>query len=482
MRALSDLSLAARRILESSPVEGADELALEIVGDVVYLRGRLERWRDVVDVGHAVAAGPGLSNLVCEVEAADEPTPTRPTAMPARHVGTLPRRADAIVVGGGIIGMAVARDLVSRGGDVLVLEAADCIGGQATTWNNGMIHSGFDPSPGTLKGTLNVRGNALWRTLAGELDIPFLESGSLLIALTDPEVEKAKRYLERARANGVPGAEMIDGRAALELEPALNPEVLAAMWTPSTAYIDPVVATKAMAEDVREHGGAVVLRAPVVAVGVEGGRVVGVETPTGQIETHLVINAAGVHADEIAAMAGCQRYSVHPRRGTLVLLDEGVQAPTRRAIGRPPLPYTKGGGMTARPDGMMVCGPSAVEQRDRYTATPTDEEIDDILEKGAALLPSFPFGSAYSVGAGLRAATYGEDFVIGPAPEVSGFFHVAGMQSPGLVSAPAVAELVSQRLHDDGFVGPRVDSFTTRVERQSISRPGTTTRNGEDRG
>lgn len=472
--------MAARRVLQSIPVDGADELDVEIIGDVVHLRGRLARWDDVIEVGHAVAAEPGLSNLIYEVKAADEPEPTPPTPKPEHPIGTLPARADAVVVGGGIVGMAVARGLVCCGLKALVLEAGDSIGGQTTSWNNGMIHSGFDPAPGTLKAELNVRGNALWPTLAAELDLPFLATGSLLVALDEAEIGELRRYLERAQKNGVPGAEIIDGRCALELEPRLNSNVLAALWTPTTAYIDPVEATRAMAEDVREHGGAVVLCAPVTGVGVEAGRVVGVRTSTAQVETELVINAAGLHADQVAAMAGCQRYSLHPRRGTLILFDEGVEAPTRRAVGLPPIQYTKGGGMTPRPGGVMVGGPTAIEQSDRYEATPTSEEIDEIFEKGATLLPSFPFDSAYAVGAGLRAATYAEDFVVGPDPDVERFFHVAGMQSPGVASVSAVAEFVVERLRADGLVGPPDASFTTRAGRRAARRRVTAHNKGGD--
>ena len=124
-------------------------------------------------------------------------------------MGTLPARAGAVVVGGGIVGIAVARGLVRCGLDVLVLEAGGAIGGATTSWNNGMIHSGLDPTPGTLKAELNVRGNLLWPALAAELGIDILRTGSLLVALDDAGVGEFERYLGRARANGVPGVEII---------------------------------------------------------------------------------------------------------------------------------------------------------------------------------------------------------------------------------------------------------------------------------
>lgn len=361
--------------------------------------------------------------------------------------------------------MAVARGLVRSGHDVLVLEAGGAIGGATTSWNNGMIHSGLDPTPGTLKARLNVRGNLLWPALATELDIPFLSTGSLLAILNQRDVDQLQRFLDRARSNGVPGVEILDGSRALELEPRLNPRVMAALWTPTAAYIDSLEAAYAMAEDVREHGGKIVLKAPVIGVEVQDGRVVGVRTPSAQIETRLVVNAAGLNADKLAALAGCQRYSIHPRRGTLVIFSEEAGQPFRRAVGLPPLAYTKGGGLTPRPGGTMVGGPSAVEQADRYRATPADEEIEEILEKGAELLPSFPLDAVREVGAGLRAATYTEDFIIGPAPGISGFYDVAGMQSPGVASAPAVVEIVLEHLRQGGMVGRSEIKFVSRAER-----------------
>jgi glycerol-3-phosphate dehydrogenase len=470
----------ARHALGTVSVDGADELEVdEVSSEVVRLHGRLARWQDVVRVGHAVAGEPGLSNLICEVRA-DDQREGEPPPLPEHPVGTLPGEAEVVVVGGGIVGMAAARGLVRSGYDVLVLEAGGAIGGGATSWNNGMIHSGLDPTPGTLKARLNTRGNLLWPTLAAELDILFLRTGSLLAILGQRDADQLQRFLGRARSNGVPGVEILDGSRALELEPRLNPQVIAALWTPTAAYIDSLEAVHAMAEDVREHGGKIALKAPVVDVEVQDGRVLGVRTPSAQIETRLVVNAAGVSADRIAALAGCQRYSIHPRRGTLLIFSEEAGEPFRRAVGLPPLAYTKGGGLTPRPGGTMVGGPSAVEQADRYRATPTDEEIEEILEKGAELLPSFPLGAVREVGAGLRAATYTEDFIIGPAPGINGFYDIAGMQSPGVASAPAVVEMVLEQLREGGMARRAETKFVSRAERRASRRYREPYEGGED--
>lgn len=460
----------ARTILRAVRVSGADKLEFETtVNGVLHLHGHLERWDDLVTVGHSLAEHAAVGDFACHVTTRDG-SPRPPAAQPASDyapVGPLPASAEVVVVGAGIVGLAVARGLVQAGYEVVVLEAGQALGTESTSWNNGMIHSGFDPRPGTVKASLNLRGNALWPALARELDIPMLRNGSLLIGRDENETKDVKVCFDRAMANGVPGAELIDGRRTLEIAPETNPETKSALWTPSAGFIDSVEATLAMADDVRANGGAIVLRAPVTSVDVTEGAVRGVCIPDRAVSTGVVINAAGVRADEIAAMAGCQSYSIHPRRGTLVLFDEGAGPPSRPAIGFPSHRYTKGGGMTPRPSGQMVGGPTAFDQNARHAPAPTADEVEEIMTRGRALLPGFPFGKVISIGSGLRAATFSEDFVIGPAPGVSGFFDVAGMQSPGVASIPAVVERVLAQVRTAGFhPWSRTAPFVTRADRR----------------
>lgn len=456
---MQETAQEVRRVLTSSGTEGADELHVDVQGTTIRLLGRLQYWDDVVRVGHAVATGLRTNHLICEVEAEDQHPDTAPK-QPQHPVGALPASADVVIVGGGIIGMAIARELIKHQCRVLVLDSGDSIGGATTSWNNGMIHSGHDPAPGTLKAMLNVRGNHLWRAWAAELGVRLSTTGSVRVAFDEADTEDLKLALGRAKQNGVPGAELLDRNKAFEVEPNLRSEIVAALWTPSASYIDPVGAARAMAEDVFEYEGDVVLRAPVTEISTEGKKVVGVGTPTSQIEAAAVVNAAGIHADTVAKMAGCQRYSIHPRRGTLLKFGAEQCQDFHRSVGLPSHSYTKGGGV-----GPAVAGPTAVEQADRYTATPSTQEIEAILDKIGTVMPTFPINAVTEVGAGLRAATYSEDFIIEPDADLDGFFHVAGIQSPGVASAPAIAELVAAQLRDRGFIRASQSGFVPRAER-----------------
>ena len=361
-----------------------------------------------------------------------------------------PSSADAVVIGGGIIGLAVAEALGREGQAVVVLEASGSLGSGTTHWNNGMVHPGHDPHPGTLKAALNVAGNAAWGALARRIGLPFHRSGSLVVAHHEGEAQKLGDLLARATANGVPGVAVVDGAAARAMEPRLNRDIIAALSTPSTAMIDAVEATRALAVAVRALGGEVFLSCPVTAIDVAGGEVYGVSSPAGHIAAPLVVNAAGIRADQLAATTGSRRYSLHARRGSLVLFDPGAADAYPLSVGPVPGAYSKGGGMTARPDGMTTCGPSAVEQRSRVALPPQEAELESLLAVGHRIYPDFPFGSAAALGSEVRPVTYSEDFMVSPAPAVRGLVDAAGTQSPGIASAPAIAASVVSQLRACG--------------------------------
>lgn len=463
--------LDAARVVHSDPdVSVALDVDIEPRSGVPVLTGHLPTWDDVVRAGHGAAKrwaelradNPGdvVVDVAVNVAVDDSVAGGEPAAREAEHdrirTGEIPDSADVVVVGAGICGMMTAAQLSRAGLQVAVVDAATRIGDLTTSWNNGMVHPGHDPLPGTRKALLNVEGNAGWSSVMASLGLDLQRRPSLVVGFGTDDEPRLAALLAKAAANHVPGAVLISGDQAREIEPRLSASISGALCCPTTASIDPVRVAQALAGAVRRRGGTVTLTAPVSAITVESGRVTGVQVAGKHLAAPVVVNAAGVHADLLAATAGSRRYSLHPRRGSLVLFDPTADEPYATSVGPIPGEYSKGGGMTARPDGCTTGGPTAVEQQSRIALPPRQAEVDHILALGEKIYPAFPLDSIVHVGSAVRAVTYGEDFVIGPAPGVVGLLDVAGTQSPAIAAAPAIAARVLSALQHLGYVSDRM--------------------------
>ena len=456
---LTEVLDAAKAVVD--PARASTDL-LEVHSEpnsgVPVVTGSLPTWDDVVRAGHAAASAwvnvrsDNPSDVVVDISPESaEPVPAEATR-DLLHTGELPDSADVVVIGAGICGMMTAYYLARSGLFVAVLDAASRIGEMTTSWNNGMVHPGHDPKPGTLKALLNIKGNAEWAPVMQSLGLSFQRRPSLVVGFGEADNPRLDNLLSRAQANGVPGAEVISGDRAREIEPRLSSSIGGALYLPTTASIDPVLVAEGLAAKVRGSGGIVSLLTEVSAITVDAGRVTGVQVGERHIAAPLVINAAGVYADTLAATAGARRYSIHPRRGSLVLFDPGPDDRYLISIWQVPGAYSKGCGMTARPSGLTTGGPTAVEQQSKISLPPTQAEIDDIFTAAEKIYPAYPLGSIVHVGSEVRAVTYSEDFVIGPAPGVVGLVDVAGTQSPAVASAPAIAAYVVDALGSLGYI------------------------------
>lgn len=456
---LTEVLDAARAVVDADKASGDSlEVHAEPISGVPVLTGLLPTWNDVIRAGHAAASAwlkvrnDNPSDVVIDI------LPELAMPAPAQagrvllHTEEIPDSADAVVIGAGICGMMTAYYLARAGLSVAVIDAASRIGEMTTSWNNSMVHAGHDPKPGTLKALLNVRGNAQWSAVMQSLGLSFERRPSMVVGFGEKDGSRLDQLLSRARSNGVPGAELISGDRGRELEPRLSASISGALYLPTTASIDPVEVAQALAVKVRSRGGIVCLMTEVSAIGVDAGRVTGVQVGERHIAAPLVINAAGVYADFLAATAGSRRYSIHPRRGSLVLFDPGADARYLTSIWQVPGDYSKGCGMTARPGGRTTGGPTAVEQQSRTSLPPSQAEIDDIFVAAEKIYPAFPMGSVVHVGSEVRAVVYSEDFIIGPAPGIVGLVDVAGTQSPALASAPAIAAYVVEALSRLGYI------------------------------
>ncbi|MHB0886370.1 MAG: FAD-dependent oxidoreductase [Bacillota bacterium] len=443
--------------LDASPELSRFHLRASADDGVVTIDGGVETWDEVVAAGYLAAERRGVRDVVNAVWAARVPPPVLEAAWPPPGP-PLPgwvAQADVVVIGAGVIGAAIARELSRYRLTTVVLERSSDVACGASKANNGMVHPGIDPEPGSLKAILNVRGNALFEEVCRELDVPFTRDGLYGLTLTAEDAAILPLLKARGDVNGVPGVELLDREELLRRVPGATPRATGAFFCPTAGMTSPYRLTLAYAENAAANGSRLFLETAVIGLDVEGGRVTGVRTNRGPIAARWVINAAGIYADRISAMTGHQEFTIHPRRGALVIFDRQESGPAGPSVswfglGLPK--HSKGGGAMLTVDGNMEWGPDAKEVADREDTAVTSEAARQVVEKFSGLLPEFPRNAVIAAFAGLRAATYMEDFHIAPARRVGGLIHVAGIQSPGLASAPAVSGMVLDLLRAEGLL------------------------------
>lgn len=378
-------------------------------------------------------------------------------------------RYDVVVIGAGIVGAMVARELSKYTLAVAVVDKESDVGMGQSTSNSAVIHSGHDPQPGTAKARFNVRGNQLWFEIARELEIPIERSGALIVAVGDEEKAGIEPLAERGRANGVP-VEILSAAEALEKEPLLTVETTGALWTPTAGVVDPFQGVVGAAENAAENGVEFLFDTEVHGAVVENGTLRALETSAGRIETRVCINAAGVHSDEIMHMAGVHpEFEITARRGEYFVFDESALAVSTVLF---PMPSEKGKGIlvTRTTHGNTMVGPNSDYVGDKEDHSTTEEGMNLILEGARRLVPAVSPRGVIATFAGLRATgnhrpapERGRDFLIERSAEVAGLINLAGVESPGFVAAPAIAEHAIELVRESGLeLAPKSDWKRTR--------------------
>lgn len=426
---------------------------------IVTLAGECDSWQALVDVGHRVAKVTGVRNVVSDMTVTNLVIPRKdysPYLAQAAEAGEY-GSCDVVIIGAGVVGCGIARELARSNLDILVVEASDDVCTGASKANNGHIHPGHAAAPGTLKAKLNVRGNSLYSQWAEELGFEFQRCGSMAIITDEKERPGLEKMLAVGLANGVSEIELLSGERAREVEPGIDREgikAIAALYMPSMGVVEPYQVVVALAENAAENGVRFLFNATVADVLREDGQVRGVVTSRGTVRARYVINCAGVYSDEISAMAGDRSHTIHPRRGTLVIMDKNVRplydvngSVYGNGFRKNKNLESKGGGMCRTPEWNILLGPSAVENPDKENVDSTPEEMDYVM----ALNQNAKAGghSIIRIFAGTRPADFKEDFWIEMSPVTRGFVNVGAIQSPGLASAPAIAEMVAGIVADD---------------------------------
>lgn len=382
---------------------------------------------------------------------------------------------DVAIIGAGVIGSAIARELSRYQASVCVIEREEDVCNGTSKANSAIIHAGFDAAPGSVKARLNVRGNAMMDQLSKDLDIPFKRNGSLVVCTKDQDPAGLQELLEKGKKNGVPDLRIIDRKELLAMEPNLSDDVTCALYAPTGGIVCPFHMTMAFAENACTNGVSFFLNTKVNTIEKtdDGYMLKTVHTDTREeevFEAKVVINAAGVYADTFNNMVSSHKLHITARKGEYCLLDKDAGAHVAHTVFQLPSKMGKGVLVTPTVHGNLLVGPTAVDVEDKEALNTTQEGLDSLAATASLSVKNVPLRQVITSFAGLRAHEDGNDFVIGEAEDAKGFINAAGIESPGLSSAPAVGEMVAGIVKEQLGLTEKADFVSTR---KGILRPET---------
>jgi len=453
---------------------GLPECTARAENGTCVLEGEAAGWDDRVAAGF-LAARFGFRGVVNDIAVPGREEPPMPVP-PSQSRELDGATFDAVIIGAGVIGCAIARELAAWDLRIACIEKEEDVAVHTSSRNDGMVHPGFAPKPGTKKAAYNVRGNRLYTKAARELGFALRRPGSILLfekrwyRLLVPLLKR------RCRKNRVDGDYRYVSPAEIEaLEPNATHGDRGGFLLPSAGVVNPFEVTIAYAEDAAARG--VSFRFATAVTGMscspDGAEIATVETTAGALRAGVVVNAAGNWADVVAGMAADRFFSLHPRRGAMMIVDKRVGSSQRHILSVPRFfaserSHTKGGGLVPCIEGNLLGGPTAVETHERENYATSADDIRR-LESLTALNGRVSRGDVITYFAGVRAATWEEDFVIERSRRRRNLVHAAGLQSPGLASAPAIAEdvaaMAAEVLAERGEVHRRAEPLPRRRAR-----------------
>lgn len=357
---------------------------------------------------------------------------------------------DIAVVGAGVVGSLIAREMSRYNLKIALIEKENDMAMGTSKANSAIVHAGFDAEEGTLKAKLNVRGVELMKEVCKELHVPLKNIGSLVLAFDEEQMATLNALLERGKANGVEGLEIIDRDRLQEMEKNISDDAVGALLAPTASIVCPYELTIAAVENAVVNGVDFKRNCCVEAISFNDDMFT-VTTNEGSIKARFVINAAGVYADKVAAMIGDDFYKIIPRRGEYMLLDKSVGGTVSHVIFQCPTKMGKGILVTPTVDGNLLTGPTAADVDDRDSVDTTAEGMDTVQKFARLSVPNIQLRQVITSFAGLRAHCDKNDFIIEPSKIYPHFIHVSGIESPGLSASPAIAEYVKNILIEQGI-------------------------------
>lgn len=350
------------------------------------------------------------------------------------------------IIGAGVVGGMVARSLSSFNAKICIIDSHIDSAMGASGANSGIVHAGYDAKPGSMKAKLNIKGTAMMPNTCRQLGVPYKNTGSLVIAFNDEDVRQLQILYENGLAGGVQGLKLLDRETVLKMEPSLNPDIVMALYAPTAGVVSPYKLNIAAVENAVINGADFLRETKVTDISGEKGDFK-LTTNNGEIHTDVIINCAGIYADDIAKIAGDGFFNLTPRKGEYLLMDRSEGGLVSNVIFQPPSENGKGVLVMTTVDGNLLIGPDANIAESKEDSSTHTESLDFVYKTALKTCSKLNLKKVITSFAGLRATPDTGDFIIGESEKVPGFFNVAGIESPGLSSAPAIGEYVADMVN-----------------------------------
>jgi glycerol-3-phosphate dehydrogenase len=357
---------------------------------------------------------------------------------------------DVVIIGAGVTGAAVARELSRYEVNVLVIEKEEDVCCGTSKANSAIVHAGYDCMPGSMMAKMNVRGNEMMGNLTQDLDIPFERTGSLLVCTHKDGLGGLQELYERGVRNGVKGMKILSRQKALEMEQSLSDNVLAALWAPSAGIICPFTLNIAMAENANVNGVDFHFNTCVEKLFRDNQGIWRIRTNNGEYRSRYLVNAAGLYADILHNMVSSRKIHITPRRGDYLILDRNTKGFIHHVIFPQPTKCGKGVLVAPTVHGNILVGPTAIDlpDGDKENTATTQEGLAQIRKRASEIVSNPPLRQVITSFAGLRAHEDHHEFILGFVEDVPGFIDCAGIESPGLTSSPAIGEYIASLICD----------------------------------
>lgn len=352
---------------------------------------------------------------------------------------------DIIVIGAGVVGCSIARELSKYNLDVLVVEKNSDVSEGVSKGNSGIVHAGYNEKIGTLKAKLNIEGNKMFDDLSRDLQFPFKRNGAFILAFSDKDMKTLESLKEKGEKLGVEGLEILTREEALNIEPNLNKEIVGVLNVKTSGIVSPYEMTIALAENAAENGVEFKLNSKVTNIEKISERYKVTLNNKEVVNGKLIINSSGLEGAFLNNLVSMSKREINPVKGEYCLFDKVAGAMINKTLFQVPSKLSKGVLVTPTAEGNLLVGPNAVEGKTLETSR---EGIDEILDKSKKSVEELPLARILNTFSGIRPKTNHGDFIIEEVEDAKNFINVIGIDSPGLTAAPAIGVYVVNMIKD----------------------------------